>query len=320
MTILITGATGFVGRALIKSLIKKSKHSIKASVRSCKHNLPSTVKVFESGDIGFDVDWSSALQDVSTIVHVAGRAHILNEKHKDPLDEFRRVNVAGTVKLAKQASIHGVKRFIYISSIGVNGNQTKESSFTEKHRPDPVEPYAISKFEAEIELKNIARAGGMEYVIIRPGLIYGINAPGNFKKLLDLINGKFPIPLGAIKNLRSLIYIDNLVDFIIHCIDHPRARNEVFLICDGEDISTPDLIKVLSIAMAKKTYLIPVPAFLLRIILKVLGKEKMYVQLCGSLQIDTAKAKDLLGWEPKLDVKSGLKYTAELYKKGYGAS
>ena len=224
----------------------------------------------------------------------------------DPLTEFRKINTTGTLKLARQAAESGVRRFIFISSIGVNGNQSL-LPFSESDNPNPVDPYAISKEEAESGLRQLAEQTDMEIVIIRPPLIYGPKAPGNFNRLIQIISKGIPLPLGAVHNQRSLIALDNLVDLIVTCIDHPAAGNQTFLVSDGHDLSTIELARLLGNALGTPVRMFSLPMSWIEMGTKLLGKPNIYRQLCGSLQIDISKAVNLLGWQPPINVEEGLR-------------
>jgi lipopolysaccharide/colanic/teichoic acid biosynthesis glycosyltransferase/nucleoside-diphosphate-sugar epimerase len=248
---------------------------------------------------------------VSVIVHCAARAHIMKDTATDPLEDFRRINVDGTLNLARQAANSGVKRFIFISSIGVNGAETFTNSFTSYDRPSPKTPYAISKYEAEIRLMELANLKNMEIVILRPPLIYGPNAPGNFLRLMRLISSGIPLPFkGASYNKRSFIYIDNLISFIIECIVNPLAVNQVFLVSDGDDVSTASFIKKIGFALGKPVRLVYVPVNVLSFIAKVISRSDAINQIFSSLQIDIEKTKSLLGWVPPITLDEGLRKTA----------
>ncbi|CAN0591406.1 unnamed protein product, partial [Ectocarpus sp. 12 AP-2014] len=242
-----------------------------------------------------------------TIVHCAARAHIMQDEVADPLAEYRKVNLEGTLNLARHAAEAGVKRFVFISSIKVNGEQTPlDRPFTEDDTPAPEDPYGVSKFEAERELQQLAADSALELVIIRPPLVYGSGVKGNFASMVQLIKKGLPMPLGAVHNKRSLVGLDNLVDLIVKCIDHPAAANEVFLAGDGNDLSTTDLLRGVARAMGKPARLIPVPAALLMFAASVLGKKTMAQRLLGSLQVDISKARQVLGWQPPVTVEEGL--------------
>ncbi|UTW02709.1 SDR family oxidoreductase [Amphritea atlantica] len=303
MNILLTGATGFLGRHLVKGLAVKGVN-VTASIRQEVHLPVARTCIINSLDI--DTDWSCALAEQKVVIHSAARAHIMEDEVYDPLAEYRQVNVEGTLNLARQAAEAGVQRFIFISSIGVNGN-INTCPFTENDEPTPAEFYAQSKWEAEQGLWNIHNETGIEVVIIRPPLVYGPGAPGNFARLVRLVEKGWPLPFGAVHNKRSFVAVDNLVDLIVTCIDHPAAANQVFLAGDGEDLSTSDLLRGIAAAMEKPSRLVAVPENYLRLAAKFLGKEKLADRLLGSLQVDISKARDSLGWEPPFSVEEGLK-------------
>jgi len=307
--LLITGADGYIGSELSRCLEELENYSLIKLSRT-----PSLLKnLILSPELSTNGDWERVLADVSVIVHLAGRAHILNDNVLNPLTEFRRVNVEGTLNLAKQAIKQGVKRFVYISSIGVNGNNNKQP-FIELDTPNPQEPYAISKLEAERGLLALAKESSLEVVIIRPPLVYGSNAPGNFGSLVKWANKRIPLPFGAIRNQRSFIALDNLVSFIIHCIDHPKAANEVFLISDGEDVSTTQLLKKVTKSFGKRAFLLPIPVSWMTFSAKMIGKADVANRLFGSLQVDSSKARDLLSWKPVVTMDEQLKKIADAAK------
>ncbi|MEL0622243.1 SDR family oxidoreductase [Marinomonas arenicola] len=297
MKILITGANGFIGKKLVGSL--RNKHQLVCQYR--KENF----EVNEYDSFFFDIcrksSWSNALQNVSAVIHLAAVAH---NKFNDTVS-MHETNVKGTVNLARQAAESGVKRFIFLSSIGVNGI-SNSSPFLVYDSPAPVENYAISKFEAEIGLLKIAAETGMEVVIIRPPLVYGPNAPGNFGKLANLARKNLPLPFGAIYNKRSLVSIDNLVDLIVTCIDHPKAANQTFLVSDDHDVSTTELLREMTLASGKKPRLLPVPMGWLNLAAKLTGKRAVIDRMCGSLQVDISHTKEVLGWEPPVSFKDGI--------------
>jgi nucleoside-diphosphate-sugar epimerase len=300
--VLITGSTGFVGRRLRACLATKGR-DLRCAVRTPSPD-ENSIAV---GDIGPDTQWEKALNEVDTVIHTAARAHIMKDEVPDPLAEYRNVNVEGTLNLARQAAEDGVRRFVFISSIKVNGEQTPlHQPFTAEDTPAPEDAYGISKMEAEQGLQALAAETGMEVVIIRPPLVYGPGVKGNFATLMRLVEKGIPLPLGAIHNKRSLVALDNLVDLIITCIDHPAAANQVFLAGDGEDLSTTELLRGVANAMGKPARLIPVPAGVLMLGATVLGKKAMAQRLLGSLQVDISKAREVLGWEPVVSVETAL--------------
>jgi nucleoside-diphosphate-sugar epimerase len=249
------------------------------------------------------------------VVHAAARVHVMNEIASDALAEFRKVNVEGTLRLAKRAAESGVKRFIFISSIKVNGESTLPGKpFKADDTPAPVDPYGISKHEAEQALRQLARETGMEVVIIRPPLVYGPGVKANFLSMLRWLNKGIPLPLGAIRNQRSLVAIGNLVDLIITCIDHPAAANQTFLVSDGQDLSTTQLLRRLGNALGKKARLLPLPEWLLVAAAAVLRKQSVAQRICGSLQVDISKNRELLGWMPPINMDEAMRQTAGDYQ------
>jgi nucleoside-diphosphate-sugar epimerase len=306
MNILLTGATGFLGSRLAKALHSKPDVNLTAAVR--RRIEIHAAHVVEVQGLDANTNWSAALTNQQVVIHTAARAHIMKDEVADPLAEYRRVNVDGTLNLARQAAAAGVKRFIFISSIKVNGEQTPLGKpFTAEDIAAPEDAYGMSKWEAEQGLQQLAAETGMELVIIRPPLVYGPKAPGNFGSLMRWVEKGLPLPLGAIHNQRSLVALDNLVDLITTCIDHPAAANQVFLAGDGEDLSTTELLRGVARAMGKPARLIPVPPSLLMLGARVLGKQAVAQRLLGSLQVDISKARRLLGWQPPVSVEEGLR-------------
>lgn len=304
--ILVTGASGFLGRRLTRSLSLLDRYVVTSAVRREAPVYFGHEVIVK--DLDGNTDWSEALRAQDVIVHAAARAHVLKDEVPEPLAEYRKVNVDGTLNLARQAAETGVRRFVFISSIKVNGEQTPPNQpFTAEDTPAPEDAYGISKMEAEQGLQALAAETGMEVVIIRPPLVYGPGVKGNFASMIRLVEKGLPLPLGAINNKRSLVALDNLTDLIITCIDHPFAANQVFLAGDGEDLSTTELLQGVAKAMGKTSRLIPVPASMLMFGATVLGKKAMAQRLLGSLQVDISKARNLLGWQPPLSVEEGLK-------------
>jgi UDP-glucose 4-epimerase len=266
------------------------------------------------GNICSDTDFASALAEVACVVHLAARVHVMQDVSADPLAEFRRVNVEGTLNLARQAAAAGVRRFVYVSSVKVNGEATRPGHpFTACDGPSPTDPYGVSKFEAEQGLLSLAREIGMEVVIVRPPLVYGPGVKANFLEMMRWLDRGIPLPLGAIRNKRSLVALDNLVDLIITCIDHPAAANEVFLVSDGEDLSTTDLLRRTAMALGRPSRLIPLPTVMLSAGLSAIGKGDLARRLCDSLQVDISKTRERLGWEPPVKIDVALRKTAEDY-------
>ena len=282
----ITGSTGFVGKFLLSHLLTLGEDPVVISRQA--------------------VGLIDLLRGCDVLVHLAGRAHVKDEIDTDPLSEYRLANVEVTLHLARNAVLAGVKRFVFISSIGVNGVETFGSPFKAEDAAFPHSPYAISKYEAELGLQTLASQSGMEFVIIRPPLVYGPNAPGNFGSLIRWLKRGLPLPLGAVKNKRSFVALENLVDLILVCSKHPSAANQTFLVSDGEDISTTYLLQRLGATTGKPARLLPVPEKWLAVGAHLLGKREMFQSLCGSLQVDITKTCTLLDWRPPISVDEGL--------------
>ena len=304
MTILLSGHTGFVGQVLVEALNTKKL----VLVGRRKFDIQS----YAFFQITFDAieQFTECLSGVSVVIHLAARAHIMNDEVSDPLAEYRKVNVDGTLNLARQAAATGVKRFIYLSSIKVNGESTTgRSAFFDTDMPAPEDPYGLSKKEAEDGLRQLSTETGMEVVIIRPPLVYGPGVKANFLNLLKLSTTGLPLPFGLVNNRRSTIYVGNLVDFIIRCIDHPNAANETFLVSDGEDLSLRLLITHIRSALGRSALLLPVPLFMFKLVAALTGKRAVVDRLIGDLQVDSSKARDLLNWTPPYSVKQGIAAT-----------
>ena len=287
MAVALTGATGFVGRALAESLFHRG------------------LKVLP---IARDVNPELILPQANVVVHLAARVHVMYEKSTNPLNDFRKSNVDATVSLARQAAAAGIARFIFMSSVKVNGEESPLFlGFTELDLPDPQDPYGVSKWEAEQALQQVAAETGMEVVIIRPPLVYGPGVKANFAALMRAVIRGWPLPFGAIQNARSLVGLDNLVDFISCCMTHPAAANQTFLVSDGHDVSSAQLVRELAAAAGVKPNLWSVPQWFLEFGAVMVGRRKAVQRLCGSLQVDISKARRVLGWQPAVSMQEGLK-------------
>lgn len=312
--VLLTGGTGFLGQALLQSLPKIDKRPLIAAARTSTPSFPKDVQVERVGPLDEDTDWTACLRRVDIVIHLAARVHILNDHSADPLTEYRRVNVLGTLNLARQAAQAGVRRFVYISSIKVNGERTAPNqAFHASDIPAPEDAYGISKLEAEQGLMDLAHKTGMEVVIIRPPLVYGPGVKGNFSSMARWVRKGLPLPLGAVHNKRSLVALDNLVDFIALCADperSPRAANEVFLVSDDEAVSTTELLRKLAQAYGVRVRLLPVPTSLILVAANMLGKAAVADRLLGSLVVDNTKTRELLGWKPTVSMDEQLRKMA----------
>ena len=307
--LLITGANGFVGKAVCEQAARHGL-AVKGAMRT-RVTMLSCVEPFVVGEIDVATDWGSALHDVNAVIHLAARVHVMHDTAADPLTSFRVVNVEGTLNLARQAAAAGVRRFVFVSSIKVNGESTHPGQpFTAGDVPAPLDAYGVSKMEAEQGLRELATQTGMDVVIIRPPLVYGPGVKANFAAMMRWLKHGIPLPLGAIHNQRSLLALYNLVDLIIICITHPAAANETFLVSDGEDVSTPELLRRMGKVLGSPARLIPLPASLLKLAAAMVGKQDMALRLCGSLQVDIEKTRRLLNWCPPLSLDEGLRRAA----------
>lgn len=311
--VLVTGASGFVGSALLHRLAAEGR-AVRGASRHDVPTLPARVQGIAAGNLGATQDWRLALDGVAVVVHTAARVHVMQDVARDPLTEYRRVNVKGTLNLARQAAAYGVKRFVFLSSVKVNGEWTLNGcAFRAADIPAPEDAYGISKLEAEQGLMDLARETGMEVVIIRPPLVYGPGVKGNFASLVRWVRKGIPLPLGVVHNKRSLVALENLVDFIALCADPERshlAANEVFLISDGEDVSTNGLLRKVANAYNVAPRLMPIPVLWIRTFARLLGKRAVADRLLGSLVVDSSKAWDLLGWKPVVSMDEQLKNMA----------
>lgn len=310
--ILVTGSSGFLGTALVEQLAgMPDTHIVAVSRRATAHPTPN-VTTAAITTLNTDTQWGPVLQDVDTVVHTAARVHVMHDTAADPLALYREVNTLGTLELAQQAASAGVRRFIFISTIKVNGEATARGQcFSADDTPAPNDPYAISKHEAEQGLLALAKSSAMEVVIIRPVLVYGPGVKANFLHLMRTLHNRVPLPLGAVKNARSLVSLDNLIDLIRVCIDHPAAANEIFLVSDGEDLSTRDLASLLKTHLPGSSWLIPVPESLIMLGATLLGRKSAAERVLGSLRVDISKTRERLQWQPPVSVEDGLKKTVE---------
>lgn len=323
MQILVTGASGFVGSALVRRLATGGSHSVIGAVRTLAHRgAPLGAKYdavrrwVELGDLAGAELVPNLFADVDVVVHCAARVHVMHEVDTDPLAAFRAVNVNGTLKLAQATVLAGVKRFVFLSSVKVHGESTEcGKPFTADAPLCPADPYSISKMEAEVALTALAAETGLEVVIVRPPLVYGPGVKANFHSMMVWLARGTPLPLGAISNRRSLVAVDNLVDLLTVCLDHPRAVGQAFLVSDGEDLSTTQLLRRLGVALEKPARLIPVPPVLLSGAGALLGKRVVIGRICGSLQVDIDKTRSLLGWSPPVTVDRALAMTAAAFNE-----
>lgn len=316
MRILLTGGTGFVGRAFANKITSNHEHLLRIAVRRRASDFPGASEQVLVNDISLITNWRNAVLACDIVVHTAARVHVMRDTSTDPLSEFRRVNVDGTLNLAQQAAAAGVKRFVHLSSVKVNGEETTNGQpFQADNIPNPQDDYGTSKHESEFGLRKIAVQTGMEVVIIRPPLVYGPGVKANFLRMMNWLYRGVPLPLGAIHNQRSLVALDNLINLILTCLTHPAAANQTFLAADGEDLSTTDLLRRMAAALGRPARLLPVPAWLLTASAMILGKSDLSQRLCSSLQVDISKNSELLGWIPPVKVDEALRLTAEHYLK-----
>lgn len=303
---LLTGASGFIARGIAGALTATSSAELVLASRHPDRLLHADgVRRVAVPSFDGTHDWSEALRGVQVVVHAAARVHVLHDTAAEPLAAFRHANVQETANLAHQAAAAGVQRFVFLSSVGVFGS-VQTAAFDEDTPPAPQTAYAQSKLEAEMALQQVGRSTGMDTVIVRPPLVYGADAPGNFSRLADLLKRRIPLPLGRVHNRRSWIGLDNLVDFIQLCMRHPAAANQIFVVCDGEDLSTPGFVRQMAHAMGTSAVLLPVPAPALRTLARLAGQQHVLQQLTGDLQIDDRKARNLLGWHAPLSVAAGM--------------
>ena len=312
--VLITGASGFVGAAVAARLVQLGCPNTRAAVRRAYTQLPLGVEGCVVPTLATDTDWTSALAGIDSVVHAAARVHVMRESATDPLDAFRRVNVEGTLNLARQAAQAGVRRFVFISSIKVNGEVTEPGRpFRADDEPAPQDAYGVSKLEAEVGLRALAEITGMEVVIIRPVLVYGPGVRANFQALMSLVNKGVPLPFGRTSNRRSLVALDNLVDLVCTCLEHPAAAHQTFLVSDGEAVSTAGLVRAMATALGKKPRLLDVPLPWMSRVAQAVGQGAVPQRLFESLEVDIDKNRQLLGWEPSTRMADALLATARAY-------
>jgi nucleoside-diphosphate-sugar epimerase len=314
MRVLLTGATGFVGRQMLANLANTPGMSVRAAVRDSGVKLPPGTEICPLGDFEYVRDWSSALQACDAVVHLAARVHVMHESAADPAAAFRRINTAATLALARQAAQAGVRRFVFLSSVKVNGASTVAGrSFSAQDAPRPADAYAVSKLEAELGLREMAAHGALEVVIIRPPLVYGPRVRANFLSLLRWVDRELPLPLAAISNRRSLVSVWNLCDLLGEVLVNPRAAGGVWMVSDGEDLSTPALVRRMARAMDRRARLLAVPLRVLRVCATVAGRRAELARLCESLTVDTSRTRADLNWQPRVSVDEGLRRTAAWY-------
>lgn len=306
--ILVTGANGFVGSSLCETVSRRGVDFVPA-VRKADQNGQISV-----GDLRPDTDWTAALDGCDVVIHLAARVHVMNDSASDPLAAFRAVNVDATLNLARQALAKGIKRFVFVSSIKVNGEETTTQPFTAFDEPAPIDPYGQSKLEAEIALQELGNATGLEVVIVRPPLVYGPGVRANFRRLMQLVKTGVPLPLGAIHNRRSMVAVDNLVDLLILCAWHPAAAGQIFMVSDDHDVGISELLRMLAAAMGKRSFLLPLPAGLIASAAAVFGKSAVASRLLGSLQVDINHTKSTLQWQPPVSMEFALKKTVAAYR------
>ena len=313
-TLLLTGASGFVGRALAMFLVQKKGLDVRCASRQAL-NLDGVDNIVIP-TLDSTSDWSTHLSGIKTVIHCAARVHVMNETATDPLALFRQINVDGTMRLAEQAALAGVQQFIFLSSVKVNGEQTELGRpFKETDTACPMDAYGTSKYEAEQALIALSARSSMAVTIIRPPLVYGPGVGANFRNLMQIVKMGVPLPLASVRNLRSFVYLGNLIDFIARCIDHPNAMNQTFLISDGFDMSTPALLQRGAKAFNKPARLFPFPPTLLSLVAQFLGRKGMADRLCQCLQVDISRARTQIDWQAPFNVMHGIQETADALLK-----
>jgi len=314
MRVLLTGGSGFVGKAVLERMATMPGVEVVAAMRRQPATLPTGASVHVFDDLGSEAAWPQQAAPFDVVVHCASRVHVMNEVAADPLAEFRKVNVHATLAFARRAAAAGTRRFVFISSIKVNGEGTEAGKpYRAEDTPAPQDPYGVSKREAEEQLRQLGAETGMEICIIRPVLVYGPGVKANFHNMMRWLDKQVPLPFGAIDNRRSLVALDNLVDLIIRCCSHPGAANQTFLVSDGRDVSTTELLRQMASALGKPSRLIPVPSSLLVLGANLLGRRALSQRLCGSLQVDISQTCQRLEWVPPVTLENALRRTAEYY-------
>lgn len=307
--LLLTGSTGFIGNALLHRLAEIGDIKIRACARKMEAAFPAGVEKFAIPTVSSETDWKDALQGIDVVLHTIARVHVMKDKSKDPLAEFRAVNVDATLNLARQAAQCGVKRFVFISSVKVNGESTVDKPFSCFDVPAPSDPYGVSKMEAEQALQALSQETGLEVVIVRPPLVYGPGVRANFLSLMKLVKLGIPLPLGAIHNRRSMVALENLVDLLIRCTHHRAAPGQTFMVSDDHDVSTSELLRMLAEAMGRRPWLLPVPARLIAGTAAIFGQSAVASRLLDSLQVDIGHTQSTLDWEPVISVQDAVNKT-----------
>lgn len=311
--ILVTGASGFIGRHLCLTLARAG-YSVRAAIRDMRSDaFDDDIELVTIGNIGPDTNWEKVLEGVDCVIHLAARVHILKDNAPDPLFEFLQVNLHGTMSLVRQSLGSGVKKFIYLSSIGVNGPCTVNAAFRPDDIPSPVDPYSMSKYQAEKYLLEVARGNDIDIVVLRPPLVYGSGCPGNFNRLMRIVDRGLPLPLASINNVRHMISLVNLCDLLAHIIISRKSAGQVFLASDGVGLSTPGLIRRIAFYMGKPARLFPVPPSILKIAGALTGQSATISRLCDSLEIDMSKTVEYLSWSPPQFPDDGIRDAVEQY-------
>lgn len=312
MTVLVTGANGFVGRAICERFLQ-SGATVRGAVRAVDRAVPLGVQKVVAGDVELRADRAALLRGIELVVHAVGRAHQMRDRAQDPLSAHRKVNVEGTIELAREAAAHGVRRFAYVSSVKVHG-EGRATPYVESDLPAPADPYAVSKWEAEQALRQLGSQTGLEVVIVRPPLVYGPGVGANFLRLMQFVARGLPLPLGAIRNRRSLVFVGNLADAVFRAATSPAAPGKTYLVSDGMDLSTPDLVRAIASALGCPARLLPVPPGAIRLGAALLGKRHAAERLLGSLFVDSSAIRRDLGWLPPFSVAEGLGVTARSFR------